>query len=98
MQLELRRLSGQPVLREMWRSASDIPLADLDECVKDVLLSFYDQNEEKFWPKDQFQGWAPEVARMVDDDGQVLAEYDIDDLTEDTGLRAVDHAPGTRGI
>jgi hypothetical protein len=98
MQLELRRLSGQPVLKELWRSMSDIPLADLDECVKDVLLSFYDQNEEKFWPKDQFSAWAPEVARMVDDDGQVLAEYDIDDLAEDTGRHAVDHAPGTPGV
>jgi len=55
MQLELRRLLGQPVHEELWRSASDIPLADLDECVKDVLMSFYDGDEQEFWPKGTIQ-------------------------------------------
>jgi hypothetical protein len=87
MQLELRRLSGQEVLKELWRSATDIPTADLDECVKDALMSFYDGDEHNFWPKEQFSAWTPELAHIVDEDGQVLAEYDINDLAEDTGRK-----------
>lgn len=87
MKMELLRLSGQPVLKEFWRSAPDIPAADLDECVKDELMSFYEGDEQEFWPKEQYGAAAPEVARIVDNDDQVLAEYDIDDLAEDTGRR-----------
>jgi hypothetical protein len=87
MQLELRRLSGQEVLKELWRSATDIPTADLDECVKDALMSFYDGDEHNFWPKEQFSAWTPELAQIVDEDGQVLADYDINDLAEDTGRK-----------
>jgi hypothetical protein len=98
MQLQLRRRSGQPVHEELWRSASDIPAVDLEECVKDVLMSFYDGDEENFWPKDQFSAWVPEVARIVDTDGQVLAEFDVDDLAEDTGRSFADHPPTTGPI
>jgi hypothetical protein len=93
MQLELRRLSGQPVHEELWRSTQDIPLADLNECVKDVLMSFYDGNDREFWPKDQYRERAPQVARIIDTAGQVVAQYDIDDLAEDTARRAADHPP-----
>jgi hypothetical protein len=85
MQLELRSLSGEPVHKELWRSATDIPAADLNECVRDALMSFYDGDDEAFWPKAEFTAWPPEVAQIVDPDGQVLAEYDIDELAEDTG-------------
>ena len=87
MKMELLSLSGQPVLKELWRSAPDTLAADFDECVKDELMSFYDGNEQEFWPKQQYGQWAPEIARVVDDNGQVLAEYDIDDLAEETGRR-----------
>lgn len=87
MNLELLRLSGQAVLKELWRTAPDNLVADLDECVKDELVSFYDEDDEEFWPKEQYGEWAPELARIVDGDGQVLAQYDINDLAEDTGRR-----------
>jgi len=45
--------------------------------------------------KEQFSAWAPEAARIVDTDGQVLAEYNVDDLAEDTGRRVADHPPTT---
>jgi len=85
VQLELRSLSGEPVHKELWRSAADIPAADLDECVKDALMSFYDGDDQTFWPKADFIAWPPAIAQIVDPDGQVLAEYDIDDLAQDTG-------------
>ena len=95
MRLELLRRTGQPVLKELWRSAGDVPVDYLDECVKDELTGFYDGNDREFWPKPEFGEGAPEVARIVDEDGDVLAEYDVDDLAEDTG-RSLAAAPVNR--
>lgn len=87
MRLELLRLSGQPVCKELWKSAPDVPVDYLDDLVRDELLSFYDGNDVAFWPKPQYGQWAPEIARMVDDGGDLLAKYDINDLTQDTGRK-----------
>ncbi len=85
MRLELLRLSGQPVRKDLWRSAPDISVDYLDDLVRDELLSFYDGNDQVFWPKALYGQWAPELVQMVDDDGELLAKYDINDLAEDTG-------------
>src|SRR5262249_27598893 len=87
MRLELLRLSGQPVCKELWRSAANVPVDYLDDVVRDELLSFYDGNDQVFWPKSEYGQWAPELARIVDDDGELLAKYDIDDLAQDTGRK-----------
>ena len=96
MKLELLRLSGQPVCQDLWRSAADVPVDYLDDLVRDELLSFYDGNDQAFWPKPQYGQWAPEIARMVDDNGALLAKYDVDDLAQDTGRKlAAPLAPTT---
>ncbi|HLZ79120.1 MAG TPA: hypothetical protein VKQ09_07255 [Sphingomonas sp.] len=89
MKLELLRLSGQPVCKDLWRSAPDISVDYVDEIVKDELLSFYDGNDRAFWPKPQYGQWAPEVVKIVEDDGELLTKYDINDLAEDTGRKLV---------
>jgi hypothetical protein len=87
MKLELLRLSGQPVCKDLWRSAADVSVDYLDDLVRDELLSFYDGNDQAFWPKPQYGQWTPEIVQMVDDDGGLLAKYDINDLSVDTGRK-----------
>jgi hypothetical protein len=89
MKLELLRLSGQPVCKDLWRSAPDVSVDYLDDLVRDELLSFYDGNGQAFWPKPQYGQWVPEVVRIVDDDGELLTTYDVHDLAEDTGRKLV---------
>jgi hypothetical protein len=96
MKLELLSLSGQPICKELWRSAPDISVDYLDDIIRDELLSFYDGNDQVFWPKSEYGQWVPEVVQMVDDDGGLLARYDINDLAEDTGRKlAAPLAPTT---
>ena len=98
MKLELWRLSGQPVCKDLWRSAPDVPVDYLDDLVRDELLSFYDGNDQTFWPKPQYGQSAPEVVQITDDDGELLTKYDIDDLAGDTGRKLVPSlAPVTAG-
>lgn len=87
MKLELLRLSGEPVCKDLWRSAPDVPVDYLDDLVRDELLSFYDGSDQAFWPKLQYGQSAPELVRMVDDNGELLAKYDINDLAQDTGRK-----------
>ena len=87
MKLELLRLSGQAVCRDLWRSAADVSVDYLDDLVRDELLSFYDGNDHAFWPKPQYGQSAPEMVQIKDDDGGLLTKYDINDLAEDTGRR-----------
>lgn len=87
MKLELLRLSGQPVCKDLWRSAADVSVDYLDELVRDELLSFYDGNDHAFWPKPQYGQSAPEMVQILDDDGELLTKYDINDLAEDTGRK-----------
>jgi hypothetical protein len=98
MKLELLRLSGQPVCTDLWRSAADISVNYLDELVRDELLSFYDGNDQAFWPKPRYGQWAPEVVRIVGDDGELLTKYDINDLAEDTGRKLVPPLAPATGI
>jgi len=87
MKLELLRLSGQPVCKDLWRSAPDVPVDYLDDLVRDELSSFYEGNDQIFWPKPQYDQWAPELVQIVDDDGELLVRYDINDLAQDTGRK-----------
>jgi hypothetical protein len=87
MKLELLRLSGQPVCKDLWRSAPDISVDYLDDLVRDELLSFYDGNDRVFWPKVEYGQWVPEVVQILDDDGELLTKYDVNDLAADTGRK-----------
>ena len=87
MRLELSRLSGEPVCQDLWRSAPGVPVDYLDDLVRDELLSFYDGNDQTFWPKAQYGQSAPELVQMVDDDGALLAKYYVNDLAADTGRK-----------
>jgi hypothetical protein len=89
MKLELLRLSGEPVCKDLWRSAADVPVDYLDDLVRDELLSFYDGNDQTFWPKPQYGQSAPEVVQIIDDDGELLTKYDVNDLADDTGRKLV---------
>jgi hypothetical protein len=95
MKLELSSLSGQPVCKDLWRSAPDISVDYLDDLIRDELLSFYDGNDHVFWPKPQYGQSVPEVVQILDDDGELLIKYDVNDLAQDTGRKlAGPVAPG----
>jgi len=89
MRMEFRRLTGKSVFEDRPWSTEGIPAAELKEHAKDALMSFYTGNQHEFWPKEQFRDKAPEQARIVDEVGKIIAQYDIRDAIADTGRQLV---------
>lgn len=88
MKMQFLRLAhGKEVLPDRdWVASKD---ADYAECCKDALLGFYDVADGSFWPKKAYWGEhgpkAPEVVRIINDLGAVVASYSIKDFIRDTG-------------
>lgn len=83
MRMEFRRLTGESILGDRpWQKGT---LEELLGHAKAALMGFYDNNQNEFWPKEQFRCKAPEQVRIVDEAGNVVAQYDIRNIIADTG-------------
>ena len=89
MRMEFRRLVGTVIFETSWPD-QDEQIDEFNEQAKEALVSFYEGTEHCFWPKKEFAANAPEEVRIVDEQGIIVAKYDIHDFATDT-KRSVAH-------
>ena len=88
MRMEFRLLTGRVLWTRDW-SAHGVLAAELKAHAKEALMSFYDGNQDEFWPKAAFRAKAPEEVAFLDPYGRLLAAYDIRNMIADTKRRLI---------
>jgi hypothetical protein len=86
---------------ELWRlNTHDIggsgPEDALAELARDILMGYYEADDRSFWPKPSYGNNAPQEVRIVNDSGELLSRYNVQDVIEDTRRELVAAGP-TRG-
>jgi hypothetical protein len=90
MRMEFRRLVGTVIFETSWPD-QDEQIDEFNEQAKEALVSFYEGTEHCFWPKKEFAANAPEEVRIINEQGIVVAKYDIHDFATDTKRSLAQH-------
>ncbi len=89
MQIELRRMNGKLLTRLDWTLSSAVSATEMVGLMRARLMSHYDKDDKHFWPLERHRNHAPEEVRMLDDTGNVIGNYNLNDAIRDTGLTLI---------